>query len=87
MVITHAISDIRPEVTERLAAFYQDREIVQGCRRSQARTRAEVEPYFDGLELIEPGIVHLPAWRPEPDAADAIDPRDVWAIGGVGRKP
>ncbi|MFL6051745.1 MAG: SAM-dependent methyltransferase [Actinoallomurus sp.] len=57
-----------------------------GARRRNVRTRAEVEPYFDGLDLVEPGIVQVPAWRP--DAGEpAVDPRSFWAIAGVGRKP
>jgi O-methyltransferase involved in polyketide biosynthesis len=86
VVMTHAISDVRPEVTQRLAELYQDEQIVRGSRRRNVRTRAEVEPYFEGLHVVEPGIVHVPAWRP--DAGEpTVDPRSVWAIGGVGRKP
>ena len=86
LVITHAISDLRPEVTERLAELYQDEEIVRGSRRRNVRSRAEVEPFFDGLELAEPGIVHVPAWRPDP-GEPTVDPQEIWSIGGVGRKP
>ncbi|GAA4636937.1 SAM-dependent methyltransferase [Actinoallomurus vinaceus] len=86
LVMTQAISDVRPEVTEQLSALYQDEQIVRGSRRRNVRTRAEVETYFEGLELAEPGIVHVPAWRPDP-GEPSVDPRDVWAIAGVGRKP
>src|SRR3954452_24610984 len=52
MVISHPISDDRTGVTERLASLFQDQEIVTGSRRrDDIRTRAEVEPYFTGLEL------------------------------------
>jgi S-adenosyl methyltransferase len=37
-----------------------------------------------GLELVEPGIVGVPRWRPESDA-DAATPTMAWC--GVGRKP
>jgi hypothetical protein len=30
------------------------------------RSRAEVARFFAGLELVEPGLVQLPEWRPEP---------------------
>lgn len=86
LVITHAISDLRPEATLRLADLYQDEQIVRGVRRHNIRSRAEVEPYFDGLDLVEPGIVQVPAWRPDV-GEPAVDPRDVWSIAGVGRKP
>ncbi|WP_433175022.1 SAM-dependent methyltransferase [Actinoallomurus sp. CA-150999] len=86
LVMTQVISDVRPEVTEELAALYQDEQIVSGSRRRNVRTRAEAELAFEGLHLVEPGIVHVPAWRPDP-GEPSVDPREVWAIAGVGRKP
>jgi hypothetical protein len=38
---------------------------------------------FDGLELVEPGLVRVPEWRPDSDA-DPANPATVW--GGVARK-
>ena len=38
--------------------------------------------YFDGLEVLEPGIVPVSRWRPEP----MDDPPEVACAGGVGRK-
>jgi hypothetical protein len=87
MVISHPISDSSPGVTERLATLFQDREIVTGSRRrDNVRSLAEIEPYFDGLELAEPGLIRLPAWRPCRDEP-AVDPESYWVIVGVGRKP
>jgi len=48
------------------------------------RTREEIVGFFDGLELVEPGVVPLPEWRPE---LPTIDAPKVRAIGGIGRKP
>jgi hypothetical protein len=45
-----------------------------------------VEPYFDGLELLDPGLVYLPDWRPDPDSVPPPSTEPVWAVGGVGRK-
>ena len=47
------------------------------------RTPDEIAGFFSGLELVEPGVVAVPHWRPEHDGA----PDDVDAFGGVGRKP
>ena len=47
------------------------------------RTRAEVARFFDGLELVEPGVVPAPRWRPA-SAAEAATPTVMWA--GVARK-
>jgi O-methyltransferase involved in polyketide biosynthesis len=46
------------------------------------RTPAQIAEFFDGLELVEPGVVSCPRWRPEPGA----DLSEVDAYGGVGRK-
>jgi len=85
LAISHAVSDLQPEKLAQLAALYQDKVIVGQKRRANLRSRAEVEPYFDGLEMVEPGIVYLPEWRPEAiDLARGLP--EVWAVGGVGRK-
>jgi hypothetical protein len=43
-----------------------------------------VTTFYTGLELVEPGIVGVPRWRPENDA-DAATTTMAWC--GVGRKP
>jgi len=45
----------------------------------------QVGRFFDGLELLEPGVVSCPRWRPKAGAPGA--PGEVDAFGGVGRKP
>lgn len=48
------------------------------------RPREEVVAMFDGLDLVDPGVVSAPHWRPEPGLT--VDgPEDVYV--GVGRKP
>ncbi len=49
------------------------------------RTPEEIASFFDGLELVEPGVVSCPRWRPEDAAGDL--PAEVDAFGGVARKP
>jgi O-methyltransferase involved in polyketide biosynthesis len=86
LAIAHAVSDLRPDVTARLATLYQDSKAITGPRRANLRTHADIVPYFDGLELVEPGLVYLPQWRPDAGAAE-VEPGAVWALGGVARKP
>lgn len=51
------------------------------------RTRDEVARFFDGYELVEPGLVSMPEWRPENAAApENEDPYAFSGIAGVGRK-
>ncbi|MFE3459248.1 SAM-dependent methyltransferase [Nocardiopsis aegyptia] len=49
------------------------------------RTVAELERFFDGMELLEPGVVSVPFWRPE--STDLGGPVEVAQYGGVARKP
>jgi hypothetical protein len=47
------------------------------------RSPDRIARFFDGLELVEPGVVSPPQWRPEPgQPAAAID-----SYCGMGRKP
>jgi O-methyltransferase involved in polyketide biosynthesis len=52
-----------------------------GSARSTLRSRAEIARYFDGLELVEPGLVPMPQWR------NPGDPLVAAVLAGVGRKP
>jgi hypothetical protein len=47
------------------------------------RSRAETERFFDGLELVEPGVVPILGWRPDEEPAD-VDAVHGWA--GLARK-
>jgi len=49
------------------------------------RSRAETEAFFIGLDLVEPGVVPVLAWRP--DDGVPVDPHAAYYYAGVGRKP
>jgi hypothetical protein len=51
------------------------------------RTPEEIAGFFDGLELLEPGIVSTPRWRPQIAGIGGGAPREVDQFCGVGRKP
>jgi len=52
------------------------------------RSESEVRRLFDGFDLVEPGLVAVSRWRPEPGAEDAgtPDPALDSFLAGVGRK-
>ncbi len=50
-----------------------------------ARSYEQIAGYYEGLELVEPGIVPIPDWRP--DETVFSNALDVDEMGGVGRKP
>jgi hypothetical protein len=63
--------------------------VVEGAQRLAAsggvpyilRSPAEIGSLFEGLDLVEPGLVQLPAWRPDGE------PEWLDAYGAVARKP
>jgi hypothetical protein len=54
---------------------------------AKGRTRAEIAAFFEGLDLVEPGLVYLPLWRPE-SSRDVFhdEPERSLIFAGVGRK-
>ncbi|WP_123670086.1 SAM-dependent methyltransferase [Actinocorallia herbida] len=81
--LSHVVFDGRPDLAEPIVQIYQ---AVLSTEEPGARTTADVLRYFDGLEPVEPGLVHLPHWRPDnPLAARAAEPG--FMIGGAARKP
>lgn len=71
----------RPEEGERVENVY---------RRASSplimRSRDAVEAFFDGFELVEPGLVSPPLWRPDGSDDDELDPVVFSGFAGVGRK-
>ncbi|WP_267241899.1 SAM-dependent methyltransferase [Streptomyces sp. PR69] len=49
------------------------------------RTRAQVEGFFEGYEMVDPGLVSPPLWRPS-GPTDQEDPYAFSGFAGVGRK-
>jgi SAM-dependent methyltransferase len=51
------------------------------------RSLAQLQPFLEGLELVEPGLVYIPLWRPEgPDDIFLKEPQRTTNYGAVGRK-
>jgi len=79
LVITHPASDIKPaaiaEMTRRINARL-------GPARGTMRDRSEITRFFEGLELLEPGVVQPQRWRPD----DSVSDVEVTAWCGVARK-
>ena len=80
LVLSQTTPDFDPDAMRALAAASE-----QGGIANVPRTLADTEPFFAGLELVEPGLVPLAAWRPDPGAE--LGPHAVYAYGGVARKP
>ena len=52
------------------------------------RSFDQIKRFFDGLDVVEPGIVYISRWRPEgPDDLFFDQPESSGYYGGIGRKP
>ena len=49
------------------------------------RGHEQIESFYDGLEVVEPGVVQITRWRPDANAFG--EAADVSELGGVARKP
>jgi hypothetical protein len=78
LALSHGTSDGRPDMDE-LAEEYSSRATADAVMR----TRAEVQEFFDGYDLVEPGLVFTAEWRGE---LDVCDPWRAAVYAGVGKK-
>lgn len=81
LVISHLSSAQRPAEAAQLTSHSSQRTRVPIIFRS----REQIEALFTGLKVIDPGIVELPAWRPDEDLAPEGLGRSL-GLAGVGRK-
>jgi O-methyltransferase involved in polyketide biosynthesis len=70
--------------TDKAGVEAQERYNQSGAVPYVLRSPERIAGFFEGLELVEPGVVSCPHWRPDPVDSDSPE---VHAVGGVGRKP
>ncbi|OEU91890.1 hypothetical protein DB35_07490 [Streptomyces abyssalis] len=58
-----------------------------GDRWGRVRQAHEVERYFDGLEILEPGLGEINDWRPDSELGPRQLTDEWYEFGGVARKP
>ncbi|SMF29059.1 SAM-dependent methyltransferase [Streptomyces sp. Amel2xC10] len=83
LMMTHATADFTPEESEAATAKLKGAGITIALR-----SREEFARFFDGLDLVEPGVAVVPDWHPElgepvPGQEDGVIP----GYGAVARKP
>jgi hypothetical protein len=81
LVLAHPASDIRAAEMAEMTKRVNQRMSGQGATM---RDLGSISRFFDGLDLIPPGVVQPQQWRPEPGPAG---PAQVTAWCGVARKP
>ncbi|MFJ4713754.1 SAM-dependent methyltransferase [Streptomyces sp. NPDC088785] len=87
LVVTHATYEGMPISTEKAGGAV---DVYRDDVRNPLimRDREQIERFFEGYEVVDPGIVPIPEWRPENAAQDIqdADPYTFAGYVGVGRK-
>src|SRR6266487_3147620 len=81
LVLSHGTADFQTEAARQAAAVYD-----QATSTITLRSHARITAFFDGWELIEPGLVQMPLWRPEGKPPRPKELSKIWGYGGVGRR-
>ncbi len=82
LVLTHATYEgipLPPERAEGAVDVYRDMR-----NPLIMRTRDEIARFFEGYDMVEPGLVPMPRWRPD-TAPEDEDPYAFSGLAGVGR--
>lgn len=80
LALTHATIDgATGELVRNVQSQYQ-----AVMKNPSPRTREEIAGFFDGFRILDPGIVNLPAWRPD-KPEDAVGAENVWFYGALGK--
>ena len=84
VAISHAsLEGLAHDIYERVSRLY-----ARSTAQNKLRSYAEIQQFFDGLELVEPGVVRTPLWRPEGLDDPFLDqPDQIMGFVGAGRKP
>ena len=82
LALSHATNEDRPQTAAAVGKLYRSK----ATSPVTARSRERIADLFDGFDLVDPGLVHVPLWRP--DAADDVpdNPSEYWVYAGVGCK-
>jgi len=80
LVLSHTITSPAMPDVDAAVAFWNE----HGTPKLTQRTPEQVTRFFDGLDLLEPGVVSCSRWRPE--ATPWGEPAEVAMYGGVGKK-
>jgi trans-aconitate methyltransferase len=82
LAVSHAAREGRPAVVAAAREAYNSKVAASVAMRS----RSEVRRFFEGFDLLDPGVVFLPEWRPDAPEDVPGDPSKLWGLVGVGRR-
>jgi S-adenosyl methyltransferase len=79
LVVSHATADFHPDVAAKVTNVY-----LRASAPLVLRSRSQIARFFDGFDLLPPGLVQLASWRPDGDGA--ASPSTGGFYSGVGRR-
>ena len=81
LLVSNFLDDDEPRAKKLEHAFLDG-----GLGTGRFRTWAEQSEYFEGLEMVEPGLVYANEWKPDAETLTDSPTHTLYA-GGIGRKP
>ncbi|MYT32560.1 MULTISPECIES: SAM-dependent methyltransferase [unclassified Streptomyces] len=83
VAMTYATADFEPQALREITDNFESK-----GSHVRTRTRAEVLRFFDGLELVDPGLTVVHRWRPDPVevGAGSLSDAELPLYAGLGRK-
>ncbi|WP_327356906.1 SAM-dependent methyltransferase [Streptomyces sp. NBC_01304] len=82
LMLSHGTGEFTPETAKTATEMYRARGMTLALR-----DRVEVARFFEGLELVDPGVAVVTDWQPEPDVVVDESEGPTPGFVGVGRKP
>lgn len=83
LTVLHLASDVDEEMTQ----VVRRHNTAKVADAAVLRSRAEMERFFEGLHLVEPGIVRSDGWRPDEADPRLPDGLKTPSYAGIARKP
>lgn len=80
LAVSHATHDSLPDTVAEVAELHNS----NSATSAHPRSHQEISRFFEGFELVEPGLVYLPLWRH--DGQVPAHPEQAWFFAGVGRR-
>ncbi len=82
LVVSHVTNEGNPQLATAAEEVYTRR-----AANGKARSRDEILAFFGEWDLLEPGLVYAPLWRPDSWADAPRHPERFWFLAGAARKP
>ena len=81
LALSHGVKDSRPREASEAQQVYH-----RTANPLTVRTKEEVTAFFDGFDVLEPGVVYVSQWRPNPDDPPVAHPERHAIVGGVATR-